>query len=175
MKDSNERLQSLKEAWLQEIQKCYACEKCTSGCPVARFMDYPPSKMVRWLILGDWERLITSNTIWVCSSCQVCVSRCPFEIDIPNLIDAIKEYATETPSLKKELGIYNFHKTFLNNLKKFGRIYEAGLIAELKLKNKNLFEDLFMGIRMFLKGKLNLTPRAIKGKQEIRKLFGKFV
>ncbi|MFQ5951816.1 MAG: 4Fe-4S dicluster domain-containing protein, partial [Candidatus Omnitrophota bacterium] len=75
----------------EAIRKCYACRKCTSGCPVAPEMDFPPSVLVRWLAVGDIEKIIKSRTIWVCSSCQNCYSRCPFEINIPHIIDLMKE------------------------------------------------------------------------------------
>lgn len=156
-----------------EIEKCYSCEKCSSGCPVAKFMDYPPSKIVKWLSMGEVHRITGSNAIWICTSCQTCLSRCPFQIDIPHLIDILKEYVEEENLLKKEKKVSNFHELFLRNIKGFGRIYEAKLIFDLKLRNLKFFEDLPLGIKMFLKGKLKLLPSKVKTKLELKKLFGR--
>ena len=87
------------------IKKCYACSKCTSGCPVASEMDFPPSVIIKWLALGRFDKIISANTIWLCSACQTCCSRCPFEIDIPEIMDLLKEYADEKSLAGKERAI----------------------------------------------------------------------
>jgi len=45
------------------------------------------------------------------------------------------------------------------------------MLAEYKLRSLNLFSDLFLGAKMFLKGKLALIPKLIKGRSEIKRIF----
>ena len=155
----------------EAIKKCYACRKCTSGCPVAPEMDFPPSVLVRWLALGDIEKIIRSRTIWVCSSCQNCYSRCPFEINIPHIIDLMKEYSNKDKLARKERATRLFHNIFLSNIKSFGRIHELGFIGLWKVFSGKWFSDLSLGMKMFVKGKLPVLPEKIENQKEIRKMF----
>lgn len=155
------------------IKKCYACAKCTSGCPVASEMDFQPDLMVKWLALGEINRVLKSKAIWVCSTCQTCYSRCPFEVDIPHIIDLLKEYAHKNKLTHCERPTRLFHNIFLLNIKYMGRIYETGLIGLWKAVSGKWFNDLSLGAKMFLKGKLPILPEKIKGRKEVRRLFRK--
>ena len=76
------------------INKCYQCGKCSAGCPVAEEMDYPPSLVMRMLQTDDpkhYEKLLRSMSIWLCVSCEMCLTRCPMEIDIPTLMDNLRQ------------------------------------------------------------------------------------
>lgn len=153
------------------LKKCYSCNKCISGCPVVQEMDFPPSVLVKWLIFGEIDKVIKSKTIWICSSCYNCYSRCPFEINIPHIIDLLKEYSYKNKLTRKERSIRLFHQTFLSAIKDFGRIHEASLIGKWKIRSGNWFSDLSLGLKMFLKHKLNLFPEKVKHRKEIKKLF----
>lgn len=155
----------------ETIKKCYGCGRCTSGCPVAKAMDFPPHLIVRWLLAGKIEKILKSKTIWICSSCQVCYSRCPFEIDIPQVIDCLKEYAQANKLTKAEPATRLFHQIFLIQIKLFGRIHEASFIGAWKAFSGNWFSDLGLGAKMFAKGKLSLKPEKIKNPKELKKLF----
>ena len=153
------------------LKKCYACSKCTSGCPVASGMDFPPSLLIKGLALGRMDKMLASKAIWICSSCQNCYSRCPFEINIPRIIDLLKEYAYKQKLTREERGVRLFHKVFLSNVRRYGRIHEMGFIGEWKILSGKWFSDLVLGARMFLKGKLSLAPEKIKKQDEVKRLF----
>ncbi|MCQ9205945.1 MAG: 4Fe-4S dicluster domain-containing protein [Omnitrophica bacterium] len=155
----------------EAIKKCYACSKCTSGCPVAGQMGFGPALLVRWLLVGDIEKIIKSKSIWVCSSCQNCYSRCPFEINIPHIIDLLKEQAQSKGIAGKERPTRLFHQIFLFNIKRFGRIHEASFIGIWKALSGKWFSDLGLGAKMFVKGKLPLFPEKIKYQKDVEKLF----
>jgi len=155
------------------ITKCYACSKCTSGCPVTKHMDFSPSLIVKWLSLGQIDKVLKSKAIWICSSCQTCYSRCPFEINIPHIIDLLKEYASKNGLAYRERPIRLFHNIFLFNIKRFGRIYEIGLIGIWKTFSGKWFSDLGFGAKMFSKGKLPVFPERVKAGKQLKKLFKK--
>jgi len=155
----------------QALQECYVCRRCISGCPVANQMEYPPAVLLKLLALGQVERILQSRTIWLCTSCQNCYSRCPFEINIPYIIDLLKEYATKKGVGTSEKGIRKFHKVFLGEVQRTGRVHEMSLIAKWKVFSGNLFGDMLLGMKMFLKGKLSFLPEKIKDKENLKEMF----
>ncbi len=155
----------------QQIQLCYHCHKCGAGCPVASFMDYTPDKLFRMAQLGLRRQVLSSSTIWLCSACHTCATRCPNDIDVTGVMDTLKEMALEEKIKSRQKVAASFHKAFLANLRIFGQIHEASLMAVLKLKTLDFFSDMKLGLDMFRRGKIALLPRRIKGTREIRRLF----
>lgn len=153
------------------VQLCYQCQKCFAGCPVAKFMDVPPPRVTRMIQYGLKDRVLESSTIWLCASCETCVTRCPNGIDLPKLMDALKQFAIKE---KKSLGqkkISIFHSVFLSNIKNSGKLNEFNMIKSLKMRTGEFFKDLMVGIKLFKKGKLHITSSKIKGTDEIKKIF----
>jgi len=74
----------------EEIDLCFQCGACSSGCPLTGEMDLLPSKVIRYVQLGE-EEILGSETIWVCSSCFNCEVRCPRGIDIANVMEALRQ------------------------------------------------------------------------------------
>lgn len=154
------------------INRCYQCMTCTLGCPVAERMDIVPHRIIRKAQLHDDDAIMKSGAIWVCLGCETCFSRCPNEIDIPSVIDSFKQKAL----LNKKTGrniVPRFHKIFLDGVKSKGRLFELGLMLRLKIAMKDFFSDIFMGIRMILKGKLSLKPHYIAERGAMKKIFEK--
>lgn len=74
----------------EDINLCFQCGACSSGCPLTDEMDLLPSKIVRMVQLGRGEAL-DSKTIWVCSTCFNCEVRCPRGIDVANVMEALRQ------------------------------------------------------------------------------------
>ncbi len=79
----------------QTIQLCYHCHKCTAGCPVAFAVEYGPDRILRLIQFGQRERLLTSRDAWLCLGCEMCGAFCPNEIDIGEVMIALKEMSEE--------------------------------------------------------------------------------
>jgi heterodisulfide reductase subunit C len=74
----------------QNLNLCYQCGACSSGCPLSREMDLLPSKVMRLVQLGRDDPL-SSRTIWICSTCFECEVRCPRGIDIASVMEALRQ------------------------------------------------------------------------------------
>ena len=74
----------------QNILSCYQCGECSGSCPTAHEMDLLPSTIMRLLQIGQKE-VLESNSIWLCNSCQTCYVRCPREIDITKIMEALRQ------------------------------------------------------------------------------------
>jgi len=153
------------------IQRCYHCRKCTAGCPVAFAMDYNPDTIIKMIQMGRRDEVLNSSTIWLCASCETCVTRCPNEVDIARMMDVLREMAIESEVRIKEKNILKFHEAFLSNVKMGGRINEPLMIVDYKLKSGDYFSDIAMGISMFIKGKLSLFSPRTKDMKSVKKIF----
>ena len=159
------------------INKCYQCGKCSAGCPVATEMDYPPSLVMRMLQTDDpshYDKLLKSMSIWLCVSCEMCLTRCPMEIDIPVLMDYMRQKSYKAkktnPQAKK---IISFHKSFLDSINYTGLMYEMGLIVDYKMRTGAMTQDVAVAPKMFIKGKLNPVPELIKGRKKVAAIFNR--
>ena len=161
---------------------CFQCRKCTNGCPVAFAMDLYPDEVIRMVIIGQRETVLACQTIWVCAACETCTTRCPNEVRIAELMDCLKEMAVQEKVPPAQPRILALHETFLNNLKKWGRVHETALLPVYLLKSGGLLEkwnsgtwryDFNLGRQMLTKGRLPLMPKSIKGKKEVRKILSR--
>lgn len=154
----------------QKVSKCLQCLKCSSGCPIVSWLDYKPNQINRMIQIGYRERVLRSAVIWLCVGCQTCVTRCPMQINLPRVMDTLREIAIKEKIPPKEPNITLFHQLFLDSVKRWGRVHELELIGLYKLKSRNLFQDMQTGVQMFIKGKLSLVPK-IAGKKDVQEMF----
>ena len=69
---------------------CYQCGTCSAGCPFVDDMDLTPDEVIRYVIL-DRDEVLNSKTIWLCSSCYTCAERCPRDINITKIMEALRQ------------------------------------------------------------------------------------
>lgn len=158
-------------------RKCYQCGKCSAGCPVADEMDLPPSMVMRLLqteTQANDNRILRSYSIWLCVTCEMCLGRCPMEIDIPSVMDYLRQKSISVKKVNpKAKKIIAFHKSFLNSIKHTGRLFELGLTLDYKRRTLTLMQDVALAPRMISRGKLHFFPEIIKGRPHMGKIFRK--
>ncbi len=76
----------------QNIFSCYQCGKCSAGCAFSNLMERTINQTIQLVQLGQKDKVLESNTHWVCASCMTCTVRCPREIDVAAIMEAIREY-----------------------------------------------------------------------------------
>ena len=153
-----------------DVNWCYQCGKCASGCPMSDKMDLTPTQLIHAVQLGLEDLVYNSKTMWLCSSCQTCTTRCPQGVDIAEVLAAVKVVMQRKKKKSKLSAVLKFNKEFLRNVKWFGRTYELGMVAMFKLVTFNLTQDLSMGIKMLKKGKFSIFPR-FKRAWTVRNIF----
>lgn len=169
----------VKKATGVAAEKCYQCGKCSAGCPVADEMDFPPSLVMRMLQTNqpeNDEKLLGSKTIWLCLTCEMCISRCPMSIDIPKVMDFLRQKSrSEKKVTNQAKDIVAFHNSFLLSIQKTGKLYELGLVAAYKLKTFHLTQDVTVAPSMIQKGKLHFIPEMVKDRGNLASIFAKTI
>jgi len=80
----------------EKLLRCFQCGTCTSDCPVARFSDtYRPRQIIRMAQLGLKDRVLNSDTLWLCAACFTCTDRCPQDVEVASVIRVLRNLAAE--------------------------------------------------------------------------------
>jgi heterodisulfide reductase subunit B len=156
----------------QNVYLCYQCVKCTSGCPVSEFFDWQPNQIMRALQLGQEDVALHSQTPWLCASCQTCTTRCPQGLDITAIMEFLTREA-RARGIKPEVPEVNtFNEAFMREVRLWGRAYELGLMAEMKLRTRDLTSDMDLGIKMMRKHKLAFLPHRTRPPRKVKPVPG---
>ncbi len=156
-----------------DVNACYHCRTCAGGCPFSAAMDYAPHGVNRLVQLGLKEEVLKCNSIWVCVGCHTCVVQCPMAIDIPVVMDTLRQIAIKEKVVIPEGDILNFHKTLIHSIKRYGRTHKLEIMMRYKLIKRDWFSDMDVGIKMLAKRKLDILPSKVKNIRETKKIFKK--
>lgn len=160
------------------IDRCYQCLTCTLGCDAAFAMDRAPNQIVRLCQMGRKNEVLGSTSIWVCTACESCVTRCPNEIDIPHLMDTLHQMALREGAKVKAPSVPLFHAVFLAPVKQFGRQFEIMMTGLYMLRARkfslhDIRTNIALGLGMLLRNKLKFIPHRIRDTRAIREIFRK--
>lgn len=165
--------QRVKDLSGEDVTRCIQCGKCSAGCEVAPDMEESPSRIMRFLQLNMKERALTSEMVWTCTSCLTCTARCPEGIDIAKVMNVLRMMCLTEGYTPKEKQIPVFNRLFLEMIKKYGRVYELGLMVKNNMMAMTPFRDIDLLPAMLKKGKIGFLPHKVKAVEEVRELFKK--
>lgn len=163
----HESVASVLMAEIQEkVQSCMQCGTCTGSCPNAFAMDLTPRQIWRLAQLGEREEIFHSKTFYLCSACYYCTLRCPRGLPLTEAMSALKRMAA-AEGIKKHKQSANFYRTFMDTVRRYGRVREMEFINRYFMSMKDPFFPLGympLGMKLMKKRKIPL---------EIPKLFGR--
>ncbi len=78
----------------KDLYECFSCGTCTAGCP-ERELDslYSPRKVIKNVLLGMKDTVFSNRFVEICSTHHRCITQCPQGVEIPKLMNAIKNIA----------------------------------------------------------------------------------
>ncbi|MBI4790555.1 MAG: 4Fe-4S dicluster domain-containing protein [Chloroflexi bacterium] len=156
----------------QNVNLCFQCSKCSSGCPLAYRMDIKPAQVVHCIRLGRMAEVLNCNAIWFCAACETCTSRCPQGLEPAALMSAARLLAARHDISPKVIQVARFFETSIENMLMFGRMSDLMLVAALRLKSRDMFSDLPLAARLFERGKLN-PLQLPRGAAHFRRIYEK--
>lgn len=165
------------------VSSCYRCMRCTNGCPVSSFMDLKPHQVVRLVQLGQKEKLLECNAMWICVGCEMCWTYCPNKINVAGLMDHLKSLVVNEAKKPAAYDIAVFHTAFLDVVRKYGRLNDLQLLQRFKSKTllhdgippmKELYNDMLLAWDLLKRGRLSLRPENDHTTEELKNIFKQF-
>jgi heterodisulfide reductase subunit C len=86
------------------LKRCIQCGTCTSSCTVFELdQSYNPRKLIQMFLVGETLDEDEIQKVWLCSTCGVCVERCPREVGPMNVMLSarglqIRNYMKDVPN-----------------------------------------------------------------------------
>lgn len=146
-------------AW-EEIQErvrtCIQCGTCSGSCSSSFAMDYTPRRLWRMVQMGQFDEIFKSKTFSLCSSCYYCTLRCPRGLPLTKNIHTLKTLAFARGAYDRKSAI--FYRTFLDIVRRYGRVREMELMGRYFLAMKSPILPLSftpLGIKLLVKGKVS--------------------
>jgi heterodisulfide reductase subunit C len=94
-------IQSMPNA--EDLSACFACSACTAACPIANIWDIKPHQLIRMILLGMREKVLSSKEIWLCLTCFECQERCPQLVRVTDIFFDCKNLAAEEGSIPSSI------------------------------------------------------------------------
>ena len=163
------RIETLAATAGAKLHECYQCGKCAAGCPMAETMDLKPRQVIRHLQLGLLDEALRSKGPWICATCYTCSARCPHDVPIAQLMEAVRQQA-ELAGIRPIKRSYVSTNYFLLPVRWFGRSSEFLYTAFYNVLSGRLFQHFNYLPAMLAAGKLKFFPAKIKNRAAIRRI-----
>ncbi|MCW8848097.1 MAG: 4Fe-4S dicluster domain-containing protein [Sedimenticola sp.] len=149
------------------VKMCMQCGVCAGSCPLGNAWEHTPQKLFMMIRAGKREAVLSSDAMWMCTSCYNCIARCPRGLPITHIMHGLAHYAKRLGLSPKNQPTQQFAQIFWDNLMKKGRV------NELKLGLSMYFKDGFgQGIKNAMANK-TLGQNMMKAKRmSAMELFG---
>ncbi len=158
----------------QDPALCYQCGNCTAGCPYTFVYDLPVHQIMRLLQAGQKEAVLRSRSLWLCATCESCTTRCPNLIDVARIMDVLRHMARRE-GLVSEKKVKKFNDSFLESVKRHGRVFELGTLVRYVMRTGRFWTDMDLGPKVAAKGKMSPKPHNIQGKEEVARIYNRFM
>ena len=150
------------------VKMCMQCGVCSGSCPLGPHWDHPPQELFMMIRANKREEVLSSTSMWMCTSCYNCVARCPRGLPITHIMHGLAHYGKRMGMKPKNQPTEKFGQMFWDNLIKKGRV------NELKLGLGLYFKDGFAeGVKVSMsKQKLGLNMMKAKRMSPMEMLGG---
>ena len=107
----------------ENILRCFACGTCAAGCPVTDVdSEYNCRRIIRQILLGMREEVLSSPLIWLCLVCYRCYVRCPQQVNFTDIMRVLRYLAVKEKRVSPEI----FDQ--INELDRFSQVVRHDLV-----------------------------------------------
>lgn len=149
------------------VKMCMQCGVCAGSCPLGPHWEHSPQKIFRMIMAGKRDEVLTSDSVWMCTSCYNCIVRCPRQLPITHIMHGLAHYAHKLDIAPKGQPTREVARLFWNSLIKTGRVNELKFSLAVYFKDgfvqgiKNALAMQGIGLKLMKAKRLN--PMEILG------------
>lgn len=110
------------------VRMCMQCGVCAGSCPLGPHWEHPPQEIFMMIRAGKREEVLSSSSMWFCTSCYNCIARCPRKLPITHIMHGLAHYAKRLGLIPKDQITARFAQKFWDNI-----YHNGGRVNELKL------------------------------------------
>jgi Fe-S oxidoreductase len=125
----------------ERLKLCLQCGDCSGICPFGYLMIDPPGRLIAQLRAERFDKVLETDTVWMCVSCYACTAVCPAQIPLTSgLMARTKEELILNGNVPNEL------QSALENSQRYGNPlgesprkradWVAGIQPEVKILGK---------------------------------------
>ena len=165
------------------VKMCMQCGVCSGSCPMGPYWEHPPQEIFMMIRAGKRDEVLSSTSMWMCTSCYNCIARCPRGLPITHIMHGLAHYGKRLGMTPKGQPTMEFSQRFWDNLSKTGRVNELKLGLALYFMNgfgegiKTALKMKDIGLGMMKAGRLNpmeiLGGHSCKDASGIKKMLDK--
>ena len=165
------------------VKMCMQCGVCAGSCPLGNAWQHTPQKLFMMIRAGKREEVLTSDSMWMCTSCYNCIVRCPRKLPITHIMLGLAHYAHRLDMAPKGQPTREVARLFWNNLARTGRVNELKFSLAMYFKDgfaqgiKNALAMQSVGIGLVKARRLNpmeiLGGHKCKDKDGFRRMIAK--
>ncbi len=116
----------------QHIRRCFACGTCAAGCPVTDVdSQYNCRRIIRQILFGMREEVLSSPMIWMCLICYRCYVRCPQKVNFTDIMRVLRFLAVKENHVSADI----FES--INRLDRFSQVVRHDMVKGF-FANKDL-------------------------------------
>lgn len=119
----------------QWVKMCMQCGVCAGSCPFGAHWAHSPQKIFMMIRAGKRQEILTSDSMWMCTSCYNCVVRCPRKLPITQIMHGLATYAERLGLAPKMQPTRRFSRQFWDNCTRTGRVNELRLVLQVYFRN----------------------------------------
>ncbi len=87
-------IKDLKHFGISDATKCFHCGNCTATCPLSTPDNPFPRRFVRYIQLGQKDKILKSPEPWLCYYCGTCSVECPRGAEPGETMMGLRRYLT---------------------------------------------------------------------------------
>ena len=117
------------------VKMCMQCGVCAGSCPLGEHWEHSPQKLFMMIRAGKREAVLSTDSMWMCTSCYNCVVRCPRQLPITQIMHGLAAYANRLGLAPKLQPTRDFSIQFWENCTRTGRVNELRLTIGLYFRD----------------------------------------
>jgi quinone-modifying oxidoreductase subunit QmoC len=137
------------------------CGVCSGSCPLGKHWEHPPQEIFMMIRANKREEVLSTDSMWMCTSCYNCIARCPRGLPITHIMHGLAVYSKRLGLTQQKQPTAEFSQIFWDNLMKKGRVNELKLGLSMYFKDgfgqgvKNAMANQKLGQNMMKAKRMN--------------------